>query len=298
MSNQQNGYPGQPPYGQQPQQPPYGQPPGQPQYGAPQHGPQYGGFPPPPPPPRGPSKLGIVVVSVLSVLVLTGTGIFVVSRFTGGSGDSAGRTTAPAASQPANDAPTQPAGSPTTDPSSSPGAPPSTSPAPPVRPSAPALCSGCFPGVTVNGLLKTLKSKGFVCKEGKIGIQCDKGKFEVGIERHHTQKNHVDNIDVGGRASGKGDYPQGPAQAYATLKAGLPGVLPLVIRDASVRQRVVGFTVQHADQADRGPSTARDAKFSGYRISIHGMSGFTIRGNGRSATSWSTAVHIYGPSAY
>jgi hypothetical protein len=89
-----------------------------------------------------------------------------------------------------------------------------------------------------------------------------------------------------------------PAQAFATLKAGLPGVLPLVIKDAAVRQQVTAFTTQHAGQADGGPATVKDARFGGYRVSIHGVSGATIRKNGRSASSFSTSVNIYGPSEY
>jgi hypothetical protein len=78
----------------------------------------------------------------------------------------------------------------------------------------------------------------------------------------------------------------------------LPGVLPLFLKNAVVRQQVVSFTTQHAGQADRGPSTVKDAKFGGYRVSIHGVSGVTVGKNGRSASSYSTSVNIYGPSAY
>lgn len=287
VSNQQNGHPGQPPYGQQPQQPPYGPPQ---QYGQPQYGPQYGGYPPPP---RRSSKAGVIVLSIVGALVLVAGGLFAVISFTGGSDDSAGDSTRPAAPQPSNDAPTLPTDSPTT--GTSPDAPPSSPAVPPAR----TVCNGCFPGITVSGLVGTLKSKGYVCTEDRVlGIECTKGKLEVGIDRDYTQKNFVESVDVGGRAGGAGEFPQGPGLAFATLKAGLPGVLPLVIKDAAVRQQITSFTAQHAGQADGGPATVKDARFGGYRVSIHGVSGATIRKNGRSASSFSTSVNIYGPSDY
>jgi hypothetical protein len=288
VSNQQNGHPGQPPYGQQPPQPPYGQP----QYGQPHYGPQYGGYPPPPPPRRS-SKAGVIVLSVVGALVLVAGGIFAVTSFTGGSDDSAGDSAQPAVPQPSNDGPTLPTDSPTT--GTSPDAPPTSPAGPPAR----TVCNGCFPGITVSGLVGTLKSKGYVCTEDRVlGIECTKGKLEVGIDRDYTQKNFVESVDVGGRAGGAGEFPQGPGLAFATLKAGLPGVLPLVIKDPAVRQQITGFTAQHAGQADGGPATVRDARFGGYRVSIHGVSGATIRKNGRSASSFSTSVNIYGPSDY
>ncbi|WP_145802190.1 hypothetical protein [Kribbella amoyensis] len=278
MSNQQSGYPG------GPQQ-------GQPQYGQP----QYGGYPPPPP--RGPNKVAAILVGVFGTLLLIGTGVFVVSRFSGGSDDTAGDATRPAATQPANDATqpandatTQPAGPPTT--SGSPSSPPSSSP-------VAAECDGCFPGVTVDGLVRTLRAQGYTCKEDRVlGIECVKGKLEVGIDRDYTKKNAVENIDVGGRAGGAGDYLQGPGEAFATLKGGLPAVLSLAITDAAVRQQIIGFTGQHAGQEDGGPSTVKDARFGGYRVSIHGVSGAKVGKNGRYVSSYSTAVNIYGPSAY
>ena len=266
VSNEQSGYPG--PYGQQP---------------------QYGGYPPPPPPPqRGSNKVGVIAV-VVGALLLVGSGIFVVSRFSDGSGEAANDQPAPATSRPTSAAPTQPAGTP--EPAGSPTAPKTTA--------APTVCDGCFPGVTVSGLLATLKSRGFACKEDRVlGIDCTKGKLEVGIHRDYTEKNFVENIDVGGRAGGAGTYPQGPGQAFAALKAGLPGMLPLFLQNAAVRQQIVSFTNQHAGQADQGPSTLKDAKFGGYRVSIHGVSGATVGKGGRSASSYSTSVNIYGPSAY
>jgi hypothetical protein len=276
VSNQENGYPGQPP-----QQAPYGQQ-------AP-HGPQYGGYPPPPPP-RRPSRTGPIVVSVVGALMLIGSGIFVVSRFNGGSGDSADGTTGPVAIQPTQKAPTQP---PST------GGSPSSQPSRPASPPAPAACNGCFPGITVNGVVKQLKSKGYVCKEDRIvGIQCVRGKLEIGIDRDYTQKNQIEIVDVGGRASGKGEYPQGPREAFATLKAGLAGVLPIFIADAAVRQQIVAFTAQNAGHPDNGPSTLRNGKAGNYRLSCHGVSGVTVGKNGKSASSYSTSVNIYGPSTY
>ena len=269
MSNELSGYPGQSPYGQQP---------------------QYGGFPPPPPP-RGSNKAGVIAV-VVGALLLVGSGIFVVSRFSGGSGEAADDQPVPAT--------TQPAGTPTPDAGSQPPKQPTQQPtAPAPSKTAPAVCDGCFPGVTVSGLLATLKSKGFACKEDRVlGIDCTKGKLEIGIHRDYTQKNFVENIDVGGRAGGAGNYPQGPGQAFAALKAGLPGVLPLFLQNAAVRQQITSFTNQHAGQADQGPSTVKDAKFGGYRVSIHGVSGATVGKNGRFASSYSTSVYIYGPSTY
>lgn len=280
VSNQQSGYPG------QPSQPPYG----------PSYGPQYGGYPPPPPPPR-PSRTGPIVVGVVGVLALIGAGIFAVSRFSGGSDDAADGTSQPVAAQPASQAPTQSpstGGSPT---AGSPSAPPSLPPSPSAPPAAP--CNGCFPGVTVYGALKQLKSKGFACKEDRVlGIRCVKGKLEVGIDRDYTQKNYIENVDVGGRASGRGEYPQGPRLAFATLKAGLPGVLPIFIADAATRQQIVTFAASNASHADNGPSTLRNGKAGNYRLSCHGVSGATVGNGERSASSYSTSVNIYGPSAY
>jgi len=270
VSNEQSGYPG--PYGQQP---------------------QYGSYPPPPPPPRGSNKVGVIAV-VVGALLLVGSGIFVVSRFSNGSGEAANDQPGPATTLPAGTptAGTQPTKQATTQPTEQPTAPPPSK-------TAPAVCNGCFPGVTVSGLLATLKSRGFACKEDRVlGIDCSKGNLDVGIHRDYTEKNFARNIDVGGSAGGPGNYPQGPRQAFAALKAGLPGLLPLFLPDAAVRQQIAGFTNQHAGQADQGPSTVKDAKFGGYRVSIHGVSGATVGKGGRSASSYSTSVYIYGPSAY
>ncbi|MEI8408196.1 MULTISPECIES: hypothetical protein [unclassified Kribbella] len=259
-------------------------------YGQPQYGPQFGGYPPPPPPRK--SKAGLIVFCLVVALVVIGSGIFVVSRFSGGSDDTAGGASTPVAVEPATQAPTQP---PST--GGSPSAPPSR----PANPSAPppAPCNGCFPGITVNGALRQLKAKGFACKEDRVlGIECVKGKLEVGIDRDYTLKNYIENIDVGGRAGGKGDYPQGPREAFATLNAGLPGVLPIFIADASIRQQIVTFTARNAGHADNGPSTVRDGKAGNYRLSCHGVSGATVGKGGKSASSYSTSVNIYGPSAY
>lgn len=269
VSNQQNGYPGQSPYGQ-------------PQYG--------GGYPPPPPPPKGGNKTMPIVFSVVVVLVVLGAGIFVVSRFTGGSEYTAGTPTSPSASRPTDDRPSE---TPTT------GGSPSSQPSQPASPSAPAACNGCFPGITVTTALAQLKAKGYACKEDNVlGIECARGKLEIGIDRDYKLKNQIANIDVGGRASGQGEYPQGPKEALATLKVGLAGVLPIFIADAAVRQQIVTFAANNAGHAASGPSAVMNGKAGGYRLSCHGVSGATIAKNGRSASSYSTSVNIYGPSSY
>lgn len=79
---------------------------------------------------------------------------------------------------------------------------------------------------------------------------------------------------------------------------GLPGVLPIFIVDAAVRQQIVAFTATNAGHADNGPSTLRDGKAGNYRLSCHGVSGATVGKGGKSASSYSTSVNIYGPSAY
>jgi hypothetical protein len=151
----------------------------------------------------------------------------------------------------------------------------------------------------VNGVVKQLGKRGFACKEDRItGFQCTKGNLEIGLDRNYRQKNYIDNVDVTGRASSKGEYPRGPRDAYTRLNAGLPGVLPLFIADAAVRQQIVTFAAKNTAHAATGPSAARDAKVGGFRLSCHGVYGVTVRGNGRSASSYSTSVHIYGPSAY
>jgi hypothetical protein len=161
------------------------------------------------------------------------------------------------------------------------------------------VCDGCFPGITVNAAVKQLKSKGYVCKEDRIlGIECVRGKLEIGIDRDYTQKNQIENIDVGGRASGRGDYPQGPQEAFTTLKAGLPGVLPIFIADPAIRQQIVAFTTRNAGHPDNGPSTLSNGKAGNYRLTCHGVSGATIGRGDRKASSYSTSVNIYGPSTY
>jgi hypothetical protein len=256
---------------------------------------QYPPPPPPPPPPKGSNKAVLIVFSVVVVLVVIGSGIFVVSRFAGGSDDSAGSSSTQPSSRVTNDASNQPTKAPT----NGAGTPSSQPKKPAASPSVPADCNGCFPGLTVNGMVKQLGKRGFVCKEDRItGMQCEKGNLEVGLDRNYRHKNYIDNIDVTGRASAKGDYPRGGRDAYTRLNAGLPGVLPLFIADAAVRQQIVTFTAKNSAHADQGASTARDAKIGGFRLSCHGVGGVVIRGNGRSAASYSTSVHIYGPSTY
>jgi hypothetical protein len=170
VSNHQGGYPGQqPPYGgQAPQQPPYPQPYGQQ---------QYGGYPPPPPPSR---KAGPIVVAIVGALMLIGAGVFVVTRFTGGTDDAAGgsaKPVAPSAKPTASEAPTE---EPSTGGSPSAGESPSAS----GSPSAPAApCNGCIPGATVASLVTAFKSKGYVCKLDRRW-ECNKGTLDVYISPH------------------------------------------------------------------------------------------------------------------
>jgi hypothetical protein len=229
------------------------------------------------------------VVGIVAALAIAGTGIILASS---NGDDSAG---APTATQPVDGKPTQPAGSPT--PGGSPTA--ADSPGAKLSPSAPPACKGCFPGVTVSGLVSTLKSKGYRCTEDRVlGIECAKGNLEIGIDRAYSDKNSVESVDVGGRATGKGDFPQGPAQAFATLKAGLPGVLPLAVHDATVRQQITAFTNQHAGQANGGPSAVKEARYGVFRLSIHGYSGATVGRGARASSSFSTSVTVYAASAF
>jgi hypothetical protein len=48
----------------------------------------------------------------------------------------------------------------------------------------------------------------------------------------------------------------------------------------------------------RVTSSSSTGKAGGYRLNCHGVSGATIRKNGKSASSFSTAVNVYGPSDY
>ncbi|TDC31348.1 hypothetical protein [Kribbella albertanoniae] len=282
MSNQQ------PPYGQPPQQP-YGQ---QPQYqGQPPYGQQqYGGYPPPPPP-SGSNKTILIVFTVVVVMVVLGAGLFVITRFTGGSDDTAGTT--PVTSQPTSDAPSTPSdgGSP-------------TEPANDTSPSAPATqpaqpCRGCMPGLTLNGAVKTLKSKGYTCKDEKIlGIQCEKGNLGVTVHADYRNKAYVERISISGGSSARvKDCPQCIKGAIAALKQGLPNVLPWFVKDPAIRQRMVAFAIPGASIPDSGPNSARDLAFEGlYRVSTNGYSGATVGKGDRYSTYYSTNFYIRGYS--
>ncbi|WP_410785564.1 hypothetical protein [Kribbella sp. C-35] len=293
MSNQQGGYPGQQP----PQQPPYGQ-----QYGQQ----QYGGYPPPLPPPPPPSrKAGPIVVAIVGALMLIGAGVFVVTRFTGGSDETAvDGTTKPVAPstkptlRPASEAPTQQpstggspstAGSPATQPTAKPAAPPSK---------LPAGCNGCLPGVTVSSLVTAFKSKGYVCKLDRRW-ECNKGTIDVYISPDYTKKKYPEYIDVSGSGSARlQKCPQCIKAAVASLKQGLPGALAVFVPDASVRQQIITFAMQGAGIPASGPSSTRDAKVGAYRLSTQGYSGATVGKNGNYATFYSTSVSISGISEY
>ncbi|WP_344145013.1 hypothetical protein [Kribbella yunnanensis] len=283
MSNQQ------PPYGQPPQQP-YGQ---QPQYqGQPPYGQQqYGGYPPPPPPPSGSNKTILIVFTVVVVMVVLGAGIFVVSRFTGGSDDTATTQPSPSTSQePTNDAPTDPSATPS-DPSDTPTAPAST-------PSAGAQpCRGCMAGITVNGSIKALKAKGYVCKtDGSRDIQCSKGNLDVTVYPDYTEKAYVERIQVSGGSSAKvQDCPQCIRGAVAALKQGLPSVLPLFIPSASIRKELIAFAALGSAVPASGPSAVRDLPIEGsYRASTHGYSGATVGKNGKYSSYYSTSLYVDG----
>lgn len=249
--------------------------------------PQYQQYPPPPPPRS--NKVFTIVFCVVVALIVLGGGIFIVSRFAGGSDDSTVGTTAP------SEAPSTNGGSPSSPPSqpTQPAASPSASSAPP------ATCRGCLPGLTVNGVTKRLQAKGFACKYDRIlGMRCEKGKLEVNLRPVYKQTKQIESIDVGGRATGSGNYPQGPREAHASLQAGLPGVLPLFITDAAVRQQIVAFTAKNSAHAATGPTAVREAKVGNFRLSCHGISGATVGKNGRSSSSYSTSVDIYSLSDY
>ncbi|GAA3552258.1 hypothetical protein GCM10022235_20050 [Kribbella ginsengisoli] len=189
---------------------------------------------------------------------------------------------------------------PTPPPSRAATAPQPTKPSKPVSSAPkPAACNGCFPGITYAGLVKTLKTKGYACKVDRIlGTECEKGIMELHIETDYKLKNQISNIDVTGRASSKGEYPQGPSVAFTRLQAALPVALPMFIADPAVRKQIIAFAAKNSSHAATGPDAVRDAKAGGFRISCQGVHGFTVRKNGRSASSYSTSVDIYGPSAY
>ena len=285
VSNHQGGYPGQqPPYGgQAPQQPPYPQPYGQQ---------QYGGYPPPPPPSR---KAGPIVVAIVGALMLIGAGVFVVTRFTGGTDAAAGgsaKPVAPSAKPTASEAPTE---EPSTGGSPSAGESPSAS----GSPSAPAApCNGCIPGATVASLVTAFKSKGYVCKLDRRW-ECNKGTLDVYISPHYSNKNYAEYVDVSGSSSARvQNCPQCITGAVASLKQGLPGALALFVKDASVRQQIAAFAMQGAGIPTSGPSSTRDAKIGGYRLSTQGYSGATVGKNGKYASFYSTSVSIRGVSEY
>lgn len=276
VSNQQSGYPGQQ---------------------------QYGGYPPPPPPSR---KAGPIVVAIVGALMLIGAGVFVVTRFTGGSDDAAvDGTTQPVApsTKPtfrSSEAPTeQPStgGSPATQPTA-----PSTAPSatqPPAQPSKlPAGCNGCLPGVTVSSLVTAFKSKGYVCKLDRRW-ECNKGTVDVYISPDYTKKKYPESIDVSGSGSARVQKcPECIKAAVASLKQGLPGALAVFVPDASVRQQIITFAMQGAGIPTSGPSSTRDAKVGAYRLSTQGYSGATVGKNGKYATFYSTSVSINGISEY
>ncbi|WBQ06600.1 hypothetical protein [Kribbella sp. CA-293567] len=265
--------------------------------------PQYQQYPPSPPPQRSYKVLTIVFCTVVALIVVGG-GAFIVSRFAGGSGDDATGTTAPSASRTTDDASTRPSEAPSTNgesPSSQPSQPAASPPASSApATSAPSACGrSCLPGVTLNGVTKRLQAKGFVCKFDRIlGMRCEKGMLEVGIRPVYKQTTYVESIDVGGRATGSGNYPEGPGKAHAALQAGLSGVLPLFITDATARQQIVAFTAKNSAHAATGPEAVRNAKVGGFRLSCHGISGATVGKNGRSSSSYSTSVDIYSASEY
>ncbi len=132
--------------------------------------------------------------SVFVALVVLGSGIFVVSRFTGGSETARATRRMPEQDGrhfPAADRKPTTGGSPTTGSKPTPGA-PSSKPSPPATsPSVPAVapCNGCFAGFTMYGAVKQLKSKGFVCKDDRVlGMKCEKGNLEIDLDRDYTKR--------------------------------------------------------------------------------------------------------------
>jgi hypothetical protein len=167
------------------------------------------------------------------------------------------------------------------------------------KPTAPPACRGCIPGLSVDVISKRLKAKGFSCEDDRIlGMRCEKGGLEVGLRRVYKTKNQIESIDVGGRASGSGSYPQGPGEAWKSLQAGLPGILPLFIPDATARRQIIAFAAKNTNHAATGPAAVKEAKLDNYRLTCHGISGATVGKNGRSSSSYSTSVDIYSSSVY
>jgi hypothetical protein len=264
--------------------------------------PQYQQYPPPPP--QRSNKVFTIVFCAVVALIVLGGGAFIVSRFTGGSDDTAGTPAVPPAGRATDDASTRPTEAPSTT-SDSPSAQSTQPSAQPTQPSAqpsqpaPASCRGCIPGLTTNGVTKRLQAKGFSCKYDRIlGMQCEKGKLEVNLRTVYKQVNLIESIDVGGRGTGKGSYPQGPGEAHAALQAGLPGVLPLFITDAAVRQQIIAFAAKNTAHEATGPAAVRETKVGNYRLSCQGISGFTVGKNGRSSSSYSTSIDISSSAAY
>ncbi|MEU4191212.1 hypothetical protein AB0E69_04880 [Kribbella sp. NPDC026611] len=146
--------------------------------------------------------------------------------------------------------------------------------------------------------MKAFRSKGYVCALDRRW-ECSRGTVDVYISPDYTKKMYAEYIDVSGGSSAKvQNCPQCIKGAVASLKQGLPGALAVFVKDASVRQQIVTFAMQGAGLPASGPSSTRDAKVGGYRLSTQGYSGATVGKNGRYATFYSTSVSIRGVSEY
>ncbi|MEU8224619.1 hypothetical protein [Kribbella sp. NPDC048915] len=238
------------------------------------------------------------MVAIVGALMLIGAGVFVVTRFTGGSDDAADGSAKPVApstratERPVQEAPTeQPSigGSPTAGESPSASGTPSALAAP---------CNGCLPGVTVNSLVTAFRSKGYVCKLDRRW-ECNKGTVDVYISPHYSKPKYAEYVDVSGSGSARvQSCPQCPKAAGASLKQGLPAALASFVKDASVRQQIVTFAMQGAGIPTSGPSSTRDTKIGGYRLSTQGYSGATVGKNGKYVTFYSTSITIRGVAEY
>jgi hypothetical protein len=240
--------------------------------------------------------VGPIVVAVVGALMLIGAGVFVVTRFTGGSDDAADGAAKPVApSTKATDRPVPTAepstgGSPTAQPTQPPQA---TQPAKPA-----AGCNGCLPGVTVKSLVLAFNAQGYTCKLDRRW-ECNKGTVDIYISPDYSKKLYPEYVDVSGSSSARvQNCPQCPQGAVASLKQGLPGALAVFVKDAAVRQQIIAFAMKGAGIPASGPSSARDAKVGGYRLSTQGYSGATVGKNGKYATFYSTSVSISGISEY
>lgn len=168
---------------------------------------------------------------------------------------------------------------------------PTESDSPPVPPSMPTVarpeCLQCFPGLKVDALVAKINARGWKCApDGPGAFECTKPNDQDTISVHNAvarDKTLVGDVTLHAFSGGRGEYPQGKAQAVAKARAGLPFVLAAAFTDTTVRAQLSSW-VQSVLPAC-GASTTVD----GYGARCDGPSAITIGGK-KPITSWS--VHL------